>query len=153
MAVNKKKLADAQKRIDKHPGGSNLKMITSSERAKELNVKAREARKRNKERVQSLREFWNDFDKAGLEIGADDVKGVDVLKFLMKKAFYDEDFELAGQYAEKIAQYETPKLASQQITQTNVDLKDLSEEEFLAELKKLEEEESMKGAPEDSDSK
>ena len=148
MAVNKKKIADAQKRIEKHPGGSNLKMITSSERAKELNVKAREARKRNKERIQSLREFWTDFDKAGLEIGTDEIKGVDVLKFLMKKAFYEEDFELAGQYAEKIAQYETPKLASQQVTQTNIDLKDLSDEEFQRELAKLEEEESKR----DSDS-
>ena len=130
-------------------------MITSSTRAKELQKKSIEARKRNKERVQGLKEFWKDFDKAGLSIGGDDVKGIDVLKFLMKKAFHDEDFELAGQYAEKIAQYETPKLASQQITQTNVDLKDLSDEEFQRELAKLEEEESMKGdinIPKDSDS-
>jgi len=65
----------------------------------------------------------------------------------MKKAFMDEDFELAGMYAEKLAQYQTPKLASQQVTNTNIDLKDLSDEEFQKELEKLEELNS-KGNPE-----
>ena len=144
MTISKEKLADAQKRIDAHPGGSNLKMIHSKERAKDLQRKSVEARLRNKERIISLKEFWKDFDKAGLSIGGDDIKGIDVMKFLMKKAFMDEDYELAGQYAEKITQYETPKLASQQVTNTNIDLKDLSDEEFLKELERLEGESSKK---------
>jgi len=138
MSHDKKKYEDAQKRIDAHPGGKNLKMITSSERARELGKKSFAARQRNKERIRELKVFWKDFDKVGLKLGEDKIKGIDVLKFLMKKAMYDEDFELAGQYAEKIAQYETPKLASQQVTQTNVDLKDLSDEEFQKEVAKLE---------------
>jgi len=138
MAVNHKKIEAAKERLKDHPGGQNLQMITNSDKAREYQKRAVAARKRNKERVQELREFWKDFDKAGLSLGGDDIKGVDVLKFLMKKAFHDEDFELAGQYAEKIAQYETPKLASQQVTQTNIDLKDLSDEEFQRELEKLE---------------
>ena len=138
MAVDKAKLEAAKERLKDHPGGQNLKMITNSDKAREYQKRSVEARKRNKERVQELRTFWKDFDKAGLSIGGDDIKGIDVMKFLMKKAFHDEDFELAGQYAEKIAQYETPKLASQQVTQTNIDLKDLSDEEFQKELAKLE---------------
>jgi len=142
MAVDNAKIAAAKERLKDHPGGDNLKMITDSNKAKEYQRRSVEARKRNKERIQGLKAFWKDFDKAGLEIGGDDIKGLDVLKFLMKKAIHDEDFELAGQYAEKIAQYETPKLASQQVTQTNIDLKDLSDEEFQAELKRLEQENS-----------
>jgi len=142
MAVDNAKIAAAKERLKDHPGGDNLKMITDSNKAKEYQRRSVEARKRNKERIQGLKTFWKDFDKAGLEIGGDDIKGLDVLKFLMKKAIHDEDFELAGQYAEKIAQYETPKLASQQVTQTNIDLKDLSDEEFQAELKRLEQENS-----------
>ena len=148
MADNKidAKIEKAKERLKNHPGGENLKLINSRERALELHKKSEEAKKRNRQRVQSLKAFWKDFDKAGLTIGNDDVKGIDVLKFLMKKAFYDEDFELAGQYAEKIAQYETPKLASQQITNKNLDLKDLSDEEFQKELAKLEKDHSMKNA-------
>jgi len=142
MAVDKKKIEAARERLKDHPGGQNLQMITNSDKAREYQKRAVAARKRNKERVQELRTFWKDFDKAGLSLGGDDIKGIDVLKFLMKKAFHDEDFELAGQYAEKIAQYETPKLASQQVTQTNIDLKDLSDEEFQKELAKLEAENS-----------
>lgn len=142
MSVDNKKIEAAKERLKDHPGGQNLKMITNSDKARDYQKRSVEARKRNKERVQELRTFWKDFDKAGLALGGDDIKGIDVLKFLMKKAFHDEDFELAGQYAEKIAQYETPKLAAQQITQTNLDLKDLSDEEFQRELAKLEEENS-----------
>jgi len=142
MAVDNAKIAAAKERLKDHPGGDNLKMITDSNKAKEYQRRSVEARKRNKDRIQGLKTFWKDFDKAGLEIGGDDIKGLDVLKFLMKKAIHDEDFELAGQYAEKIAQYETPKLASQQVTQTNIDLKDLSDEEFQAELQRLEQENS-----------
>jgi len=142
MAVDNAKIDAARERLKDHPGGQNLKMITNSEKAKEYQKRSVEARKRNKDRILGLKAFWKDFDKAGLEIGGDDIKGLDVLKFLMKKAIHDEDFELAGHYAEKIAQYETPKLASQQVTQTNINLKDLSDEEFQAELKRLEEENS-----------
>jgi hypothetical protein len=120
-------------------------MITNSDKAREYQRRSVEARKRNKERVQGLRTFWKDFDRAGLGLESEqNVKGVDVIEFLMKKAFMDEDFELAGMYAEKLAQYQTPKLASQQVTNTNIDLKDLSDEEFQAELEKLEAENSKK---------
>ena len=66
------------------------------------------------------------------------MKGVDVLIFLMKKAFYDEDFDLAGQYAEKVAAYQTPKLSAQSVDMTTRNLADLTDEEFEEELRKLE---------------
>lgn len=144
MATTQEKIEAAKERLKSHPGGENLVMISSKDKARELQKKSVESRRRNKERIQGLRSFWKDFDKAGLEIGGDDIKGVDVMTFLMKKAFHDEDFDLAFQYAEKLAQYQTPKLASQQVTQVNRDLSDLSDEEFQAELAKLEAAEAAK---------
>lgn len=134
------KLKAAQKMIDESGNNKlkNLRMISSSEMAREYQRRGVEAKKRNKERIISLKEFWKDFDKAGLEIGGDDVKGVDVLIFLMKKAFYDEDFDLAGQYAEKVAAYQTPKLSAQSVDMTTRNLADLTDEEFEEELRKLE---------------
>ena len=138
MAINKEKIEAAKERLKDHKGGDNLKLITNSDMAKEYQRRSVEARKRNKERVQSLRTFWEDFDRAGLGLDSgSNVKGIDVIEFLMKKAFMDEDYELAGQYAEKLAQYQTPKLASQAIQQTTRDLSELSDEEFQAELEKL----------------
>ena len=42
-------------------------------------------------------------------------------------------------YAEKIAQYETPKLASTQTTEITRDLSDLTDEEFAEAMKEMEE--------------
>ena len=135
MAVNLEKLKAARERMKSHKGGENLKMIDSTEMAREMQRKSVESRMRNKARIEGLKSFMSDFEKTGLELGEKSPKGVDMLNFLMMKAFHDEDFELAGSYAEKIAQYQTPKKASVHQTNTDVDLKDLSDEEF-EELKK-----------------
>lgn len=130
MAIDINKLKAAQDRIDKLKGGKNLKMIDNTEMAREMQKKSVEARNRNKARIAGLKSFMEDFEKTGLELGDKSPQGVDMLNFLMMKAFHDEDFELAGSYAEKIAQYQTPKKASVHQTNTDVDLKDLSDEEF-----------------------
>ena len=122
-------------------GGGNLKLIGNPERARELQKKGVEQRKRNKERLQSLQSFVQDLDKIGVDLGDHAPKGIDMLRFCMIKAMHDEDFEQVAAYAEKIAQYETPKLAATQVTEITRDLSDLTDEEFAAELKKLEEEE------------
>lgn len=130
MAIDLDKIKKAQERLNKHKGGNNLNMIKSSDRARELQKRSVESRKRNKERVELLKSFWEDFDKAGLKIGEDKAQGVDVLDFLLKKAIHDEDFEAAERIAGTIAQYQTPKKASIHQTNTEVDLKDLTDEEF-----------------------
>ena len=139
MTINKKKLEEAQAKIDAHPGGGNLKMITDSTRAKELSKKGAEARKRNREQREMLAALAKDVKASGEEISDIAPKGVDMLRFYMMEAHARQDYEMAASYAEKIAQYETPKLASQQITQTTIDAKDLSDEELAAKLKEMEE--------------
>jgi len=59
-----------------------------------------------------------------------------ILNFAMIRALEDEDYILAASYAEKIAEYQKPKL--QRIDQTNINktYADLSDEELEEELKK-----------------
>lgn len=137
--MDKSKLDAAKERLKTHRGGDNLVMFDSPEKAREAQKRSVESRRRNKERLQSLSGFVSDLDKIGADVGAHAPKGIDVMKFLMVQAMHDENFEVAGMYAEKIAQYETPKLSSTTSTEITRDLSDLSEEEFNAELKKLEE--------------
>ena len=136
--MDKTKLLAAQERMKNHKGGGNLRMIDSSEKAREMQKKGVEARKRNKERLQSLASFVSDLDKIGVDVSDHAPKGIDMLRFCMVQAFNNEDFELVAQYAEKIAQYETPKLASTQVTEITRDLSEMTDEEFEAELQKLE---------------
>ena len=135
------KVKAARERLKNHKGGGNLKLIDTPERARAMQKKGVEARKRNKERLLSLQSFVHDLDKIGVDVSDHAPKGIDMLRFCMVQAYHNEDFELVAQYAEKIAQYETPKLASTQVTEITRDLTDLTDEEFEAELKKLEEEE------------
>ena len=92
--------------------GGNLVPITNKEMAQDYQRRSVESRKRNKERLQSLKSFTEDLDKIGIDVGDKAPKGIDVLRFCMVQAIHDEDFELAASYAEKIAQFETPKLSS-----------------------------------------
>lgn len=134
------KLDAAKVRLKDHKGGANLKLIDSPERARALQKKGVEQRKRNKERLQSLQSFVQDLDKIGMQVGDHAPKGIDMLRFCMVKAMQDEDFELVASYAEKIAAFETPKLASTQVTEITRNLSDLSDEEFEAAIKEMEEE-------------
>ena len=47
MAIDHDKITAARKRLQDHKGGGNLKMITDSDRARELQKKGVEARRRN----------------------------------------------------------------------------------------------------------
>ena len=139
MAINKDKLDAARERLKEHPGGENLKMITNIDQAREMQKKGVAARKRNKEQRELLAALAKDVKASGEEISEVAPKGVDMLRFYMMEAHARGDYDMAATYAEKIAQYETPKLASQHITQEMIDSRDLTDEELEAELAKLEE--------------
>ena len=137
MAFNEDKLKAARERLKQHPGGENLEIIDSKEMAREYQKRSVEARKRNKLEREAVKDFMGTLKDLGEELVDVAPKGVDVMRFFMLKAMKDGDEETAGKYAEKIASYETPKLAAQEITQTNIDLKELSDEEFEIEKKKI----------------
>ena len=93
MAINKDKIADARKRLEAHKGGQNLVMITNTEQAREMQKKSVESRKRNKERIESLKLFLDDMEKLDEKLSDHAPKGIDVLRFCMTKALHDENFD------------------------------------------------------------
>ena len=112
---------------------ANLKIITP-EIAKENQRKSVEARKLKKE----LKEKFKLEAKAMQEV-IDELPQLDALGILnlgMIKALEEDDYILAAQLAEKIAEYQRPKLQRIDQTNTNRDYSKLSDEELEQELAK-----------------
>lgn len=139
MAVDKNKLEAAKERLKSHPGGSNLSIISDSETARARQKLGVKKRMENKEKREFLLSMVDGLKETSQTIGDKAPKGVDVLRLCMTEALAKGDMESAAMYAEKVAQYETPKLASTQVTEITRDLTNLSDEEFEVELKKMEE--------------
>ena len=135
--MDKSKINAAKERLKNHKGGENLQLIDNPEMAREYQRRGVEARKKNQARVQALKDFATAIGQ-DFEVSDSTPSALDILKFCMIKAIHDEDFEIAAQYAEKIAPYESPKLAATQVTEITRNLSDLTDEEFAAKLKELE---------------
>jgi hypothetical protein len=120
MAYNPKSLA-------------NLKIITP-EIARENQRKSVEAKRINKEMREKFKLQAKNMQEVINELPQLDALGI--LNLGMIKALEDDDFLLAAQLAEKIAEYQKPKL--QRIDQTNINrtYSELSDEELEAELNK-----------------
>lgn len=120
MAYNPKSLA-------------NLKIITP-EIARENQRKSVEAKKINKEMREKFKLQAKNMQEVINELPQLDALGI--LNLGMIKALEDDDYLLAAQLAEKIAEYQKPKL--QRIDQTNINrtYSELSDEELEAELNK-----------------
>jgi len=112
---------------------ANLKIITP-EIARENQKKSVEAKKLNKEMREKFKLQAKNMQEVINELPQLDALGI--LNLGMIKALEDDDYLLAAQLAEKIAEYQKPKL--QRIDQTNINksYESLSDEELEAELKK-----------------
>lgn len=112
---------------------ANLKIITP-EIARENQKKSVEAKRINKEMREKFKLQAKNIQEVLSELPQLDALGI--LNLGMLKALEDDDFLLAAQLAEKIAEYQKPKL--QRIDQTNINrsYENLSDEELEAELKK-----------------
>ncbi len=112
---------------------ANLKIITP-EIARENQKKSVEAKRINKEMKEKFKLQAKNMQEVLDELPQLDALGI--LNLGMLKALEDDDFLLAAQLAEKIAEYQKPKL--QRIDQTNINrsYESLSDEELEQELKK-----------------
>lgn len=112
---------------------ANLKIITP-EIARENQKKSVEAKRINKEMKEKFKLQAKNMQEVLDELPQLDALGI--LNLGMLKALEDDDFLLAAQLAEKIAEYQKPKL--QRIDQTNINrsYENLSDEELEEELKK-----------------
>lgn len=112
---------------------ANLKIITS-ETARENQKKSVIAQKINREMREKFKLQAKNMQEVLAELPQLDALGI--LNLGMLKALEDDDFLLAAQLAEKIAEYQKPKL--QRIDQTNINksYENLTDEELEEELKK-----------------
>ena len=119
--------------VNKHPGSENLKSITSSEMANEYRMRGLEVRKKNKEK----RELAKQTIVAMKELGDEAPDALAALNFVLVQAMEEGDTDQIVKVASILAEYQAPKLSRQDVTQTNLDASDLSDEELEEELQKL----------------
>jgi hypothetical protein len=112
---------------------NNLEKIESSEMANEYRLRGLETRRKNKEQ----RELAKHTIMAMKSMGDDAPNAIEALNYVLVKAMEDDDSEQIVKVASILAEYQAPKLSRQDITQTNVDAGDLSDEELQNELDKL----------------
>ena len=112
---------------------SNLEKIQSTEMANEYRLRGLETRRKNKEQ----RELAKNTIMAMKSMGDDAPNAIEALNYVLVKAMEDDDSEQIVKVASILAEYQAPKLSRQDITQTNVDAGDLSDEELQEELDKL----------------
>ena len=118
MAMNEKSL-------------DNLKTIDSPEMAEEYRLKGLEVRKKNKEK----RDLAKQTIMAMKELGEDAPDAIQALNYVLVQAMEDNDQDQIIRVASILAEYQAPKLSRQDVTQTNLDVSDLTDEELEQELK------------------
>lgn len=120
MAISEKSLA-------------NLKSITSREQAEEYRKRGLEVRRKNKEK----RELAKETIRAMKEMGDDAPDAMSALNYVLVQAMKDDDADQIVRVASILAEYQAPKLSRQDVTQTNLDVADLTDAELEAEMEKL----------------
>jgi len=133
----KKNLEAARIKLSQHPGGDNLKMIESSEQAKEMQLKSAKARVENRQAREDAERILKAFKQRGKDLESLNLTGLEVMKLIMGDAIVKGDTRTAAALAAQVAEYETPKLSRQEVHSTVQDVTELSDQE-LQELLELE---------------
>jgi len=129
MAIDKKTIRGDPN----HPGLNNLMSITNSEMADEYRRRGLETRRKNKEK----KELAKQTIIAMKELGDEAPDAMAALNFVLVQAMEEGDTDQIVKVASILAEYQAPKLSRQDVTQTNLDASDLTDEELQAELDKL----------------
>ena len=112
---------------------NNLEKIESSEMANEYRLRGLETRRKNKEQ----RDLAKNTILAMKSMGDDAPNAIEALNYVLVKAMEDDDSEQIVKVASILAEYQAPKLSRQDVTQTNIDAGELSDEELQEEMDKL----------------
>ena len=122
----------------KHPNSlKQLKPYMDSEKAREMQAKGAETRRRNKALREAMKLSAAEFKKIRDEIITEMPSAVDILKVQLVKAMQVEDQETIERLAIALAEYEQPKLQRIDQTMKNLDASELSEEELARKIKEL----------------
>jgi len=101
--------------------------------ANEYRLRGLEVRRKNKEK----KELAKQTIVAMKELGDEAPDALEALKYVLVQAMEDNDTDNIVKVASILAEYQAPKLSRQDVTQTNIDAADLSDEELEEELQKL----------------
>lgn len=113
----------------------NLKPFLTSETAKEAQLKAAASRSANRKAREALKITATDFKAFKKDVLDElNMSAVDVLRHEMLKAVTDGDSDKVIDIAKALAEFETPKLARIDQTNTELTTEDLTEEELDAAL-------------------
>jgi hypothetical protein len=118
---------------DNHPGLKNLVSIKDSEMAEEWRKRGLEVRRKNKEK----RDLAKQTILAMKSLGDEAPDAMSALNYVLVQAMEDGDTDQIIKVASILAEYQAPKLSRQDVTQTNLDASDLTDEELQAELDRL----------------
>ena len=134
MSINERRERDGLPPVPPHQS-DNLKPW-NPDTAREAQLKSAESRKRNR----LVREQMVDVAKALKSLAEDGeaISAVDVMRVNMITMQQQGDLKGASDLAAKIAPYESPTLSKVESRNENINLADLTDEEFAEELKKLE---------------
>jgi len=110
--------------------------ITSVEMAREMQKKSVVSRKANREARERLKLTAAEM-KVDVEELANDVSAVGCLKVLLVKYMQEGEYEEAAKIATTLAEFETPKLARVDQTNTEISAEELSDEELNKKLREL----------------
>lgn len=110
--------------------------ITSVEQAREMQKKSVIARKANREARERLKLTAAEM-KVDIEELTQDVSAVGALKVLLVKYMQEGEYEEAAKIATTLAEFEQPKLARVDQTNTEISTEELSDEELNNKLKEL----------------
>ena len=121
----------------KHPASlKNLAPMFTEENAREMQLKSAASKKANNEARQALKMTAVEFSKFKEELKDVDISAEMMLKVLMMRAFDDEDMDTAADLAKALVEFEKPKLARVDQTNTEISTEDMSDEELDELLKK-----------------
>lgn len=110
--------------------------ITSVEMAREMQKKSAASRKANREARERLKLTAAEM-KVDVEELANDVSAVGCLKVLLVKYMQEGEYDEAAKIATTLAEFETPKLARVDQTNTEISAEELSDDELNKKLREL----------------
>ena len=114
-----------------HPNSlKNLAPLFTKENAKEMQQKGAEVRKANKAAREALKMTAWEFSQYKKELADVDISAETMLKVQMMKAYEEGDDDKAVEIAKALVEFEKPKLARVDQTNTEISTEDLTDEEL-----------------------
>ncbi len=122
--------------MSNHPNSlKNLKPMWTSDSAREAQKNSVIARKANAEARAALKLTAVEFAKYKEDLKDVEISAEAMLKVLMMKAFENDDLDTAADLAKSLVEFEKPKLARVDQTNTEITAEDLTDEELEARIK------------------